>query len=271
MKPIIKWAGGKSRLLPSILPFVPKQIRIYQEPFAGGAALFWDLLEKKIFKTARLGDLNECLIGFYRTVRDQPQKLIDDLLGLPIDLDTFIEVRKRYPTDDLERAVKIAYLNRTGFNGIWRENKKGVCNTPWGKPPPNRKLIDSKLVHQASSLLKEMDVGLSSGSFEQCLGLDPLGPEDFVYLDPPYWPTSKTSSFTAYTSKTFGQFDQHFLYKKCVELTEKKVPWLLSNSDVPEVRDLYKDFHITTVTSPRFINSNGKRRGPVPELLIRPF
>lgn len=274
-RPIIKWVGGKTQLLPAIEALLPRNghERTYFEPFMGGAAVFFHLAQRGIFSRAVLNDWNPELVNLYRSLRDFPEELmaqidvlqtVDPSLGWEA---RYYAIREMDPTQlsPVRRAARTVYLNKNGFNGLYRQNKSGKFNVPWGKKDQRVECYDPDNIRSCSQLLNDF-ASLHQGDF---LGtLDRALPGDLVYLDPPYVPLSKTSDFTAYTSEGFDYSDQQRLAIKFRELAERGVYVLLSNSDTPLVRELYDGFEINEVHARRNINSKGAKRGPVGEVIV---
>ena len=270
VKPVLKWAGGKRQLLEPILSFVdrafPGQIEKYYEPFAGGAAVFFALVASKKFERARLSDMNADLIRVYQALRDDADSVIKELyklLELGHSEEVYYKVRARRPTKQAARAARLIYLNRTGYNGLYRVNRSGEFNVPFGRYKKPRIIDEPRLLAAATAL---QGVELEVEDFEQSCKPDKRG--DFVYFDPPYMPVSKTANFAAYHSKAFTLAEHERLAKTFARLNKRGVSTLLSNSDTPETRELYTPFQTTTVQATRAINSNGTGRGKVSELLV---
>lgn len=267
-KPIVKWAGGKSKLLGALLEHVPSPIRTYAEPFAGGAALFFALADDptRSFERAILADQNEDLIACYRAVRDDVRRVLAALSSYTYDEDLYYRVRDQDPRgmDDAARGARLIFLNRTCFNGLWRVNRDGKFNVPFGKYT-NPRIVDDDGLLAASRALQRADVRLADfGDVTATLGAG-----DFVYFDPPYVPLSKTASFTAYARGGFGPIDQERLAAELARLRTEGVLAVLSNADTDVTRTLYRDFAIRLATSARAINSEGSKRGKVSELIVR--
>ncbi|MEP7052367.1 MAG: DNA adenine methylase [Pseudomonadota bacterium] len=270
VKPVLKWAGGKRQLLEPILAFVdrafPDQIETYYEPFAGGGAVFFALAARGKFKRARLSDKNEDLIRVYTALRDDAHSVIHELEKLcqakPSE-EVYYKIRASRPTKASARAARMLYLNRTGYNGLYRVNRSGDFNVPYGRYKKPNILDPARLLATAGAL---QDVELAVEDFEQCCKRAKRG--DFVYFDPPYVPVSKTSSFSAYHSVAFTLAEHERLAKTFARLTKRGVATLLSNSDTPDTRELYAAFDTRTVLAKRAINSNGARRGAVSEILV---
>lgn len=292
-KPFLKWAGGKSQLLSQLAAYLPKQIReepfTYVEPFVGGGAmLFYMLQHCDNIRKAVINDVNEDLILTYRTIKDDVEALIAKLDRLENDylifLDQeersqiFYEIRERYNQhigDSLERASQLIFLNKTCFNGLYRVNRRGQFNVPFGKYA-NPTICNAKLLRADSQLLQSAQVEICLGDYAQTIQhIDGL---TFVYLDPPYRPLDATSSFTAYAKGDFNDDDQRDLAAFCHQLSEAGCYWMESNADCsaknPEdtfFEELYKDYRIERVYASRFINANPKKRGKLTELLIRNY
>lgn len=263
-RPFLKWAGGKRQLLPELLKLVPANFGTYHEPFVGGGALFFELAPK----LANLGDMNPRLVKAYRAVQDNVEALIGRLRGLALDHneETFYARRANEPTDDLGVAAWMIYLNKTCFNGLWRVNKSGRFNAPFGRYD-NPTICDAENLRACSAAMGS-GVLLSNQGFETVLSEAVAG--DFVYFDPPYVPVSATSSFAAYTAGGFGSTDQVRLRDLALTLKRRGVHVILSNSGTPEVARLYEsDFEIIEVSARRGINSKATARGPITEYVIR--
>lgn len=278
-RPFIKWAGGKTQLLAALREHVPVRFGRYFEPFVGGGALFFDLHARgRLLGGATLGDANPYLVNAYRVVRDRVDELIDELRTeyVPAYRDGgerfYYAVRSNLHALDnkIERAAAFIFLNKTCFNGLWRVNRAGRCNVPWGKYK-NPTICDANNLIACSRALRGAarradDVELRSEDFrviEQS-----VGPGDFVYFDPPYVPVSPTSSFTAYAKDPFGLAEQTELRDLADRLRLRGVHVLLSNADTAVVRELYAGFGLCRIEAARAVNSKGDRRGAVGELLI---
>lgn len=270
MKPIVKWVGGKTKLLPELKQRMPAKYGRYFEPFAGGAALFFDLLPS----LATIADFNADLIATYETVAHEPEEIILWLMAHKAAHtadDHYNDVRTRWNRGEFEtpsaRAAAFIYLNKTCFNGLYRVNLDGKFNVPKGKykKPP---ICDEAGLRAASEALSH--VALHAGDFRVTTGYAVRN--DFVYFDPPYVPVSKTSNFTSYTGEGFGINEQCALADHARALVRRGVKVMLSNSDTRIVRELYQDdFHIDTVQCGRAINSKGAGRGKVREVIITSY
>lgn len=265
--PFVKWAGGKGQLLDQMAAHFPRQFRTYIEPFLGGGAVFFYLLPRR----ARLADLSEDLINTYRVVRDRPQELaeaLDEHAPHGNDERYFKQVRSTPPEglSDVQRAARLIFLNKTCFNGLYRVNSKGQFNTPFGhyrKPP---RLYEATNLHAASHALKGKVLDVAD--YHQSCAHASEG--DFVYLDPPYHPLTKTANFTGYTKDAFSEKDQEELALVFDRLHEKGCYAMLSNSSHDNVRRLYegRGYTIIPVSAKRAINSKGDARGEIQEFLV---
>lgn len=265
-KPFLKWAGGKTGLLPEILPRLPAQIGRYYEPFIGGGAVFFALASENRIEQAYLGDANTELVLTYQTIAQMPWKVIAQLKGLAAKHSEtfFYAMRARKPKPNLAAyAARMIYLNKTCFNGLYRVNKKGEFNVPFGDYK-NPTICDEEIILAASKVLSDADIAV--GDFEERLSTAKRG--DVVYCDPPYVPASPTANFTAYSKVGFGLGEHERLRHVAEKLIARGVHVLLSNSDTPLVRKLYQGFNLEPVKARRAINSKGGKRGHVGELLI---
>lgn len=264
-KPILKWAGGKSRLLPKILELLPTQVDTYYEPFAGGAAVLFSLAHAQRFKRAVLSDRNRDLVDVYRAVKSKVHSLIDLLETYSHNRDEYYRIRELDPAalDLVQRAARIIYLNRTGYNGLYRVNSSGRFNVPFGRYQ-NPKFCDPPRLLAAARVLKT--VRLEVADFEEMCSQAKAG--DAVYFDPPYLPVSRTSNFAAYHHESFSVQDHERLARAFARLERGGVATLLSNSYTPVSKALYQDFDCRRVKVTRPINSRASGRGSVTELLV---
>ncbi len=268
--PIVKWVGGKTKLLPELIARLPPRFNRYFEPFAGGAALFFS----RAPKDAVLGDTNSHLIEMYQAVAAN----VEDVLGV---LETHRRAHERpeyyYETraywndgmwmdDPSVRAATFIYLNKTCFNGLWRVNREGRFNVPRGDYD-DPSIFDPNVLRAASEVLKH--ASLRKTSYELTTASATAG--DFVYFDPPYDPVSKTSNFTSYTKDAFGKDQQRQLAEHARELRKRGTHVMLSNNDTAYVRSLYEDFCIDNVKCGRSVNSKGDKRGKVDEVIITSY
>lgn len=263
--PFLKWAGGKSRLLSQYEPHLPppESIRRYYEPFIGSAALFFHMQPCQ----AQLSDCNHKLIETYEVVRDEVEALIEALQVHKNEKRYYYRIRAQDPDelDKVERAARLIYMNKTCYNGLYRENQKGEFNVPFGRYKRPR-ICDEPRLRAASQALQGVE--LCSGDFEEAVAA--AGEGDFVYFDPPYVPLNATSSFTSYSRFGFDDEDHRRLAQTFHRLTERGCRVMLSNSDAPLVHELYggHGYHFREVQARRNINSKAHKRGPVTELLI---
>lgn len=265
-RPFLKFAGGKTALLPEILPRLPAKIGTYYEPFVGGGAVFFALATEGRFERAVIVDSNEELMNVYSVIQQIPDSLMDFLKrGFAQNEKSYYKIRAQDPNElvALARAARTIYLNKVGFNGLYRVNRKGVFNVPWGRQE-NRTLFEEENILACSAALK--NVTLAVLDFEYTARLAKRG--DVVYMDPPYIPLSETSNFTSYTGGGFGLKEQERLRNVAKALDKRGVHALLSNADTPLTRKLYRGFKIESVQAPRRVNSKGGKRGNVGELLI---
>jgi DNA adenine methylase len=266
-KPFIKWAGGKRQLISQLLKYSPIKFSDYYEAFLGGGALFFKLSCLGKISHAHLNDSNKILIDTYKTVKEKPKDLIAELKSVKYknDKETFYEIRKEQPTDLIEATARFIYLNKTAFNGLYRVNSKDEFNVPFGKYK-NPKILDEENILAVSEALQKDT--LTNVDFKEAVKSAKAG--DFVYLDPPYNPLSKTSSFTSYTKENFGLEDQKRLAKTFKELHDKGCSVMLSNSHSHLILDLYKEFsmNIIPVLATRMINCKAEGRGKIKEVII---
>lgn len=275
LKPFIRWAGGKSRLLPRILPHVPDHIENYFEPFLGGGAVFLAVF-RRISGGATLVDLNEHLVAAWIAMRDHRDELRPRLAWYRErdSKDFYYEVRAAAPTALIDRAARFLYLNGVSWNHLWRENSKtGAMNVPWGDR--SFKGFDRDYMEQLGDALKLADI--EATDFRSVLHNARAG--DFVYLDPPYLPIytqpdiekEPTAKFNKYTAKTFELPDLIELATICAQLTDRGVSWVMSNRDTESVRDLFPDTRIIRFTAHRALAAQSRREVEAhqsPEALI---
>ena len=261
-KPILKWAGGKSGLLPQLLEHFPKEFSRYIEPFLGGGAVFFAV---PFSGPSIVNDSNPEIIDLYRVVRDSLETLLlrlDELAEMYSE-EFYYEIRSRIPADTIERAARTLFLNKTGFNGLYRQNASGGFNVPFGKRVVCPALYDSLNIRAVSSKLQSCELWCKDFSDV----LDQAGQGDFVYCDPPYEPLSKSSSFNSYQGGGFDQSEQLRLKAACVQAMERGATVCLSNSSAPFIKEIYSGFETHTIWARRAINSKAEARGLVPEVL----
>jgi DNA adenine methylase len=268
--PIVKWVGGKGRILGQLEPLLPDGVEMMRhvEPFFGGGALFF----KRQPERALVADINPTLINVYESVRDDVNGVITHLRALAREghgKDAYYAVRKRYNhvrLDRAERAATFIYLNKTCFNGLHRVNRRGEFNVPAGRYK-NPKILDVAALHAASAALHRAEI--RNEGFEGLL--ESARPGDFIYFDPPYAPVSDTANFTSYAREGFGPEMQVRLRDVYRVLDRRGCRLMLSNSDVRFIRDLYRGFEIDTVAAPRAVNCDATRRGKVSEVVVRNY
>jgi DNA adenine methylase len=270
VRPIVKWAGGKTKLLSELVARMPGEMRTYAEPFSGGAALFFaiaDQAEKyaRTFDRAILADRNEELVISYNAVKRDVDAVIRELADYKYDRDLFYETRSKNPKTltDAARAARLLFLNRTCFNGLWRVNSRGEFNVPFGRYK-NPTICDADGLRAASRALARAEI--VHADFADVTR--DLGRGDFVYFDPPYAPVSDTADFTAYAAGGFGHDDQIRLTHEVEALRDRGALVMLSNADTPAMRALYKEFTLAVVGVSRSINSDATKRGETAELIV---
>lgn len=274
-KPVLKWAGGKTQLLKEIFSRLPGTFGRYHEPFVGSGAVFFALAPEK----ATLSDRNANLISLYTDIRDSADSLWEAFNQLETEFNRlrkdstranhFYSCRKEFnssKTPSIRRSALMVYLNKAGFNGIYRENSLGHFNVPFGKKE-SISLPSREHLYACREALAQSE--LLHGDFETVVDRASAG--DFVYLDPPYVPLSASSSFTSYQAEGFTLEDQTRLAEIVKTLDDKRVFFLLSNSDTEIVRELYRPFTVDTVLARRNLNSKADGRGKVPEVLVRNY
>jgi len=273
VKPLVKWVGGKRQLLPELERRLPLTFNNYFEPFVGGGALFFHLVQRMKGKQWNISDLNEDLIRVYTTVRDTlPELIIRELTVHSNNHDVkdnkyYNEIRARYNkrnSSDVELTAQFLYLNKTCFNGLYRVNKKDEFNVPMGSYK-NPNIVQADNITFAHILLQGVSI--------KCQPFQQINPEreDFVYFDPPYIPLNSTSDFNSYTKGKFDTSLQIALRNKMDELDEKGVKFMVSNSDTEQSRNLYEGYIIDSVKASRNVNSNGNKRGKVGEIIVRNY
>ena len=288
IKPFLKWAGGKGQLIEKIERFYPfdKKINKYAEPFIGGGAVLFDILNKFELEKIYISDVNLELLNCYKVIKEKVQELINELKRFENEFlvkvkeerkeyyytkrEQFNKLKLKNNNEEVKRAALMIFLNRTCFNGLYRVNKKGLFNVPMGDYK-NPKICDEENLINISKKLKNVDI--IYGDYKK--SYDFIDENTFVYFDPPYRPLNQTSSFTSYTEYTFGDKEQIELSEYFKLLNEKGAKLLLSNSDPKNENiednffdDLYKEFDINRIEASRAINSNGGKRGKITEILV---
>jgi DNA adenine methylase len=271
IKPVVKWAGGKRQILAHLIERLPVSWDHYYEPFIGGGALLIALNNQGRIDKATLSDANPELVNLYHVIQKWP----DDLIGTLKDQEfknnreQYLELRSIFndirgdSSRTVERAALFLYLNRHGYNGLWRVNRKGEFNVPFGRYQ-SPSFPSPELIHGFSRLLER--VNIEEGDFSNTVKTAREG--DFVYFDPPYFPISPTSRFTAYHAKEFSFEDQVRLSEVFRNLADRGVSVMMSNSWTPVIRELYGEFHCEMIEAARAINSRGDRRTGIPEMII---
>ncbi len=291
VKPFVKWAGGKGSLISQLTNYYPFELKDgtinkYVEPFVGGGAVLIDILQKYNVKTAYAFDINRDLINCYNVIKTDVDELIEDLkekeenyLDLEIEdrQKYFYEIREEYNSYEIDskklivkRATEFIFLNRTCFNGLYRVNKNGKFNVPFGRYK-NPSICDTKNLKNLSKLFE--NVIFQYGDYKESNKY--IDNKTFVYFDPPYRPLSNTSSFTSYAKEDFDDDNQKELANYFEELNYKDAKLMLSNSNPKNTKKddvffetIYKDFFINEIYAKRMINSNAKARGKISELVI---
>jgi len=265
-RPFLKWVGGKGQLLAELRKRVPDQFNRYIEPFVGGGAMFFHLRPPQ----AVLADLNGELIDAFTAVRDDLEATMEFLREHVYEKTWYYRTRSRDPEEMelAERAARTIYLNRTGFNGLYRVNSKGRFNVPFGRYK-DPLICDQENLTACRQALQGAD--LVSAPFDEVL--DGAQSGDFVYMDPPYVPLSKTANFTQYVAGGFGPEAQERLASWLERLHGRGVRFALSNADTPETRAMYgalaiDGLRIDGVTATRSVNSRTTGRGRVGELIV---
>ncbi|MES2615026.1 MAG: DNA adenine methylase [Bdellovibrionota bacterium] len=262
-KPILKWAGGKSGVLPKLLETFPTTFKRYLEPFIGGGAVFF-ALNKNV--PTIINDVNIELCNLYEVIRSQPHELMVILSNMAnkYSEEYYYELRSKNFSCPVEKAARTVFLNKTGFNGLYRQNSKGGFNVPFGKRVKCPALYDSKNLLSVSNRLKSATI--SNLDFEKII--DEAGPGDFVYCDPPYEPLSVTSCFNAYHGGGFSQNDQRRLRDACVRAAQRGAFVAVSNSTADYILNIYQDWDIRRIRAKRSINSKGDSRGEIEEVVV---
>lgn len=271
-QPFLKWAGGKAQLLRQFEPFFPARIESYCDPFLGGGAVFFHLKSRFPKMRARLHDNNAELINCYQAVRDQVEELMERLEEHLRQFRAqgesyYYQARRKHDlSGPVERAARMIFLNKTCFNGLWRVNSRGHFNVPIGSYRPEKvTLYDRANLLAASRALQGVELKVQD--FRKTLQSTAKG--DFVYLDPPYYPVSRTANFTSYTKEDFGKTEQEELAGLFVSAAGRGVELMLSNSDTPFIRDLYEGtFRVRTVKARRAVNCDGAKRGHISEVVV---
>lgn len=271
VQPVVKWVGGKRQLLQDLLPLFPKKVRSYCEPFFGGGAVLFNLQPKRAF----INDTNSDLMNMYTVVRDNIEELIEALTMHVNKAEYFYQIRdwdrdKSYynSLDQITKAARLIYLNKTCYNGLFRVNNAGEFNTPFGFYK-NPNIVNAPVLRAVSYYLRTSEIVIMSSDYSNAL--DSIDSSTFVYLDPPYDPVSDTASFTGYVKSGFNKEEQVRLKNTCDQLAKRGVLFLLSNSSTPFIHELYSEYNVSLVRAKRAINSVGSRRGDVEEVIVRNY
>ena len=293
VRPFVKWAGGKSKLIPQMEQYYPKELKenkidVYVEPFVGGGAILIDILKKYNIKKAYAFDINENLINCYNIIKDKVDNLLLNLKKLEkeyLKLDDenrkeyYYDIRKKYNSinienekEAIEKTTYFIFLNKTCFNGLYRENRKGQFNVPIGKYK-NPTICDEENLIELSKLIK--NVIFIRGDYRESYKY--IVENTFIYFGPPYRPINKTSSFTSYSKEDFNDENQKELgeYFRKINDNNSNVKLMLSNSNPKNNNEeddffeqIYNGFKINEIKANRMINSNKEKRGKISELLI---
>lgn len=272
-QPFLKWVGGKAQLLTQFDEFFPFEVTRYFEPFIGGGAVFFHLKHRFPRMRTFVRDINPELINTYRAVRDYPHELMQQLDAHAAEFKArgddyfyFVRAQHHLTCDEkkiVERAARMIFLNKTCFNGLWRVNVRGEFNVPVGSNK-NPGLYNVENILAASRALEGAHLAVQD--FRETL--NETRPGDFAYVDPPYYPVSATASFTSYAKEDFGEGEQRELHAVFAEAARRGVRLMLSNSDTPFIRKLYREFQIHTVQARRMVNCDGTKRGAVNEVVV---
>jgi DNA adenine methylase len=262
-RPVLKWAGGKSQLAQLILERLPSRIGTYHEPFFGGGAVFFALARQNRFEHAVLSDVNPELIDVYRAIRDDVDGVIRRLKKMHSSEEEFYRIRDQKPTSLGSRAARTIYLNKTGYNGLYRVNRSGGFNVPFGRYS-NPTICDEDNLRRVADVLSRVDLRVED--FEGVLERAQSG--DAVYFDPPYLPVSRTARFTSYARHPFELAEHQRLAKVFDALSNRGIAAVLSNSCTPESKRLYPNHRLEFPLVARPINSDSTKRGKIKEILV---
>lgn len=259
-KPFLKWAGSKKWIIPHIKKFIPQSFNKYYEPFLGSGALFFALKPKQ----AQLSDISENLINTYITLREQPDEIIKRLKSMPYKKKYYYWVRDEYkPTSDAGKAARIIYLNRTCWNGLYRENRAGKFNVPIGRFE-NPRICDEDNLRAVAVALK--NVNLRGCDFEEAV--TKAKENDFIFFDPPYITGHRNNGFHSYNEKLFKWGDQERLADLAKKLAREKCYVLITNASNEAIEKLYAGFEIMPMSRFSVIAADVLNRGMVSELII---
>ncbi len=258
--PFIKWAGGKQSIADQLLACFPENFDCFYEPFVGGGSVFM----AADWKNAVISDVNDWLVDTYKAIRDDWEQVAKLLDTMPNEKSYFLELRSKHASfhrTQFERAAAFIYLNKTCFRGLFRVNKRGYFNVPYGEY--DRRYYDPSNLKGVSKLLDKVEI--FNGDFELCLAK--ASPQDFVYFDPPYYKLGGYSDFNRYTPDQFKEAEHIRLAALCRELDQRGIRWAVSNSDTPFTRELFRGYCFTAVNARREINLKSADRN-IDELLF---
>lgn len=268
--PVVKWVGGKRQLLNEIEKCIPKYTKYY-EPFVGGGAVLFHLQPQK----AVINDINSELINLYQVIKDNVEELINDLVKHKNKSDYYYDIRewdrdkeKYNSLSSIEKASRIIYLNKTCYNGLFRVNRSGEFNSPFGNYK-NPNIVNDSILRAVNIYFNKANITFKCGDFEEAIKGIRKG--SFVYFDPPYDPVSNSANFTGYDKGGFDRDEQMRLKNLCDRLDKRGIKFLLSNSATDFILELYQDYKIEIVKAKRVINSQGDKRGEVDEVLVRNY
>ncbi len=274
-RPFLKWVGGKGKLVPDLKAYLPSEYKDFYEPFVGGGALFFSLKPA----IGHINDTNATLMKAYENIKNNVDRLVSELTvlqntywSLP-DIeskkDLYLSKRTEFNQllhDNFEKTVLLIFLNKTCFNGMYRENASGKFNVPFGQHAKPAICDKSNLLNVSEAL---QHTTITCGAYELAVSKAKQG--DFIYFDPPYAPLNITSSFTSYQAEGFTANNQEKLRDVFAELAGRGCKIMLSNSNTPLIRELYKKFNIHEIQAARSINSVGSGRSKITELLITSY
>lgn len=266
VKPVVKWIGGKKRLLKYILPLLPDNITSYCEPFIGGGAVLFALCPEKAY----INDINPELITVYNVVKNDVESLIKELSTYKSSKDFYYNMRQldrdanTYNSlTDVQKAARVIYLNKTCFNGLYRVNSKGYFNAAFGGYI-DIDVVNEKVLRAVSNYLNDATTYISVGDYKKVL--DNISTDTFVYLDPPY-----DASYTGYSKEGFSQLEQLKLKEYCDKLTANGIKFMMSNSTTDFILEQYANYNITTVPLKSTLSPDSARRVLVNEVIIRNY
>ena len=274
-RPFVKWAGGKRQLIPILNQHLPENFDSFFEPFLGGGAMLFNIIRKNPNQKCQISDLNSDLILTYVTIRDKVEELIPSLKNhsknyFKNSKSYYYKIRDSEPKNQVEKASRLIFLNRTCFNGLYRVNSKGKFNVPLGRYT-NPNIVNETNLRSVSHFLKSKNIIISCSDFSSILKDAHKG--DFVYFDPPYQPVSSTANFTSYTNRNFTFDDLERLAVLCQKLDSKGCKFMLSNSNSEEVLEIFSksNWKIFEIEANRTINSDSRKRTGHSELLIKNY